>query len=187
MVTPFEVTPAWLREYLRRVREGIEETGAKLAANEALGIKGKAFARCTIAGPSILTVPVAGGSGMLKRKDSDPMLSDHGKWRREHLGAFNAIYGRTPYYEHLMPEIREVYDNSAGISLQEFNDRLLKVAMRWIDLPALERVMYGDDSWNMDYLACISRIRLEAKAKTDPGLSIFDAIFRLGRESVWIV
>lgn len=159
MVTPFSLTPAWV--------------GGALRGAPDLRHVGKEAARCDIA-TGRLTVPVVGGAAVLKCRDANPLLSEHGKWRREHLGAWNAAYGRTPYFTHLMPQIEEVYADSEGITLDEFSRRLLGVALRWLDPEALTAT--GDT---------IEAVRREIRAKVDPRLSIFDAIFRLGRETVF--
>lgn len=159
MVIPFSLTPSWVGAWLRRT--DIPE------------VCGKSLARCDIS-TGRLTIPVVGGASVLKRRGADPILSEHGKWRREHLGAWNAAYGRTPYYIHLMPQIEEVYAASESLTLSQFNARLLDIVTSWIEPgilctenPALES------------------IRNEIKVKIEPSLSIFDAIFRLGKETAF--
>lgn len=133
MVTPFGVTAEWVGVYLHSLRDGLGDEEARSAANHRCGVSGKLFARCAIA-TGVLTVPVEGGGSVLKRRGADPVLSEHGKWRREHLGAWNAAYGRTPYYAHLMPEIEAVYADSEGLRMEDFNSRLLRVALGWLDM-----------------------------------------------------
>lgn len=179
MVTPFGVTPRWLEAYLNALAEGCEDADARIAADDLNGVKGKEFARCRIktagnvkTGDEILclTVPVEGGSSVLKRRGVDPRLSDHGKWRREHLGALNAAYGSTPYFEHLMPEIEKVYADSQGISLEEFNSRMLGVILGWID----RSVLISDD-------ATLREAGKEVRKHIDADLSALDMLFRLGK------
>lgn len=159
MVIPFSLTPGLVADALRGQLE--------------VRYVGKEAARCRIAGGR-LTIPVEGGASVLKRKDADPVLSEHGKWRREHLGTWSAAYGRTPFYTHLMPQIEEVYLNSESLTLGQFNRRLLEVACQWLDRRVLEAS------------GCtIEAVRKEIRAKVDPQLSIFDAIFRLGKETVF--
>ena len=176
MVIPFAPPTAWVREYLRLTASGTESTEAARLASASAGISGKQYARCSIS-TGTLTVPVAGGSGTLKRRDSDPVLSEHGKWRREHLGAWNAAYGRCPYHAHLMPGIEKVYAASEGMTLGEFNSRILETALEWIDTDALRE---ADD-------ALLERIRDERRGLVSPQLSIFDALFRLGKETLFVL
>ncbi len=174
MVTPFCPPAVWVSEYLRATASGEPREEACRTANRAARISGKGFARCLITTGG-LTVPVEGGAGVLKRRDADPMLSEHGKWRREHLGAWQSAYGRTPYYAHLMPEIEAAYDGSVGLSLECFNLRLLDVALGWIDFGALK---------NADP-ELLTALRREREGKIRAELSIFDLLFRLGREAVF--
>lgn len=174
MVTPFLPAAGWVSEYMNLISLGVSETEARSAATGKCGIAGKSFARCQIAtGP--LTVPVEGGASRLKRKDANPLVSEHGKWRREHLGAINAAYGRTPYFIHLMPEIEEAYSDTEGLTLEQFNSRLLDTVLIWINVEEF-RGCRGEE---------FSRIRREASAKVDARLSILDPLFRLGKETVF--
>lgn len=175
MVTPFCPTVRWVSAYLTARLGGAGETEARLQADRSESVEGKAFAHCRL--PNIrLSVPVTGGSSVLKRHTAEPVLSEHGKWRREHLGAWNATYGRTPFFIHLMPQIAAVYERSEGMNIESFNSELLRVALNWIDSEAM--MLCG-----MPY----DEVRKELKPKIDVSLSIFDAIFRLGRETTWIV
>lgn len=194
MVTPFGVTSNWIAEYLKLISAGVSDKDARIAANSNLRIKDKEFARTFISGPMMLTVPVMGGASILKRKDCNPIVSEHGKWRKEHIGALHATYGRTPYFDHLIHEIEEVYNCPEGTLLEEFNSRLLDLALGWIDIKALASIKkkIGNlDENNTDYnvhdniekrYSCIIG---DIKNKMCPDLSIFDAIFRYGKESIW--
>lgn len=170
-MTPFGVTAQWLGAYFR--------TESKEAATRSCRISGKQFARALIESHSptsrihtILTIPVEGGASVLKNRGTNPILSEHGKWRREHLGAWHAAYGRTPFFEHLMPEIERVYRDSTGITLEEFNSGLLNVALGWID----KSVVCSEE---------FELVKEEIVIKIKPELSIFDALFRLGKETAF--
>lgn len=176
MVTPFCPSAEWIRAFVRGAECGETHEEACARANRETGTTGKLFGRCQLP-TGVLTVPVAGGAGVLKRRDADPILSEHGKWRREHLGAWQAAYGRTAYYIHLMPEIAGIYAGSEGMRLEEFNRRLLETALRWLDFKALAK---GDG----ELLGCLRREREKDLKK---GLSIFDLLFRLGREAVFAI
>lgn len=161
MKTPFAPSARWI----------VERSGAR----------GKDFARTRIEG-GMLGVPVEGGAQVLKRYGAEPLLSEHGKWRREHLGAWQAAYGRTPYFIHLMPEIEAVYRESEleTLTLEEFNERLLRVAERWLQWD--EKVIVpGAPSGHTepDFKAIAERLR--GKIRWDH--SIFEALFRFGKET----
>lgn len=169
MVTPLTATPLWLSSYLLNKRDGADELASRTMADKACGISPKGFARLALKG-MVLSVPLAGGASILKKRDCRPVLSDHGKWRKEHLGAFSAIYGRTPYYDHLIPEIEEVYAASQEMELETFNSGLLDVALRWLD--ADDPPLLIDEK---------SPLLQEIASKINPDISIFDALFRLGK------
>lgn len=180
MVTPFGITSAWLKIYLDALFEGRDDREAKVAANMKCAIKGKDFARCRIRtagnlktdGNSLcLTIPVEGGSSVLKRPAAIPLLSEHGKWRREHLGAFNAAYGSTPFFEHLMPEIKKIYDNSQGITLEEFNSNLLKIILNWIDASP------------MIVTETLQEAASEFQARINGDISALEMLFRFGKNA----
>lgn len=148
---------------------------------ERSGVRGKDFARTRIEG-GMLGVPVEGGAQVLKRYGAEPMLSEHGKWRREHLGAWQAAYGRTPYFIHLMPEIEAVYRESEleALTLEEFNERLLRVAERWLQWDeTLEAAAMPAEASKPDFKAVAEAMR--EKIRWDH--SIFEALFRFGKET----
>lgn len=72
-----------------------------------------------------------------------------------------------------MPRLEEIYDNSQGISLEEFNSRLLDLVLSMIDRDALTMRMTVDSS---------RLIRQEKRLLIDPDLSILDALFHMGKE-----
>lgn len=144
-------------------------------------------ARTVIASPAgalTLSVPVEGGGHALRSRNVDLsriMLSEHGKWRSEHLSAWRTAYGRTPYFVHLYPEIEAVYRESEErkMSLAEFCGEMDKVVWRWISpgKDLLERTLTGQQRM----LTESQRRYFEEIARRINGeLSIFDALFRLG-------
>lgn len=176
MVTPFCPSTEWVRIFAAATERGESPGRASAIANRETGTSGKLFARCQLP-TGTLTVPVAGGAGVLKHRGADPILSEHGKWRREHLGAWQAAYGRTAYFIHLMPEIEEIYASAAGMRLEEFNRLLLDTALRWLDFKALAKGESG----------LLELIKREREKDTRADLSIFDLLFRLGREAVFAI
>lgn len=168
MVTPFGPTAKWTGIYLRGLHSGLSDTEACIHANNEADVRGKEFARCRLRGVT-LTVPVSGGAHALKSGSANPVISEHGKWRREHEGALLAAYGKSPFFRHLMPEIEEIYSRSEGMPLEEFNRSLLDAALGWIEPEAL-------------FSPSMQAVREETRVKVDYDLSIFDVIFRLGKE-----
>ena len=187
MVTPFAPSLEWARVYVKVLREGHEK--ACREASRAAGLSGKDYARAYIPG-RMLTIPVEGGAHALKSRRADPVVSEHGKWRREHAGALLAIYGRTPYYQHLAPELEAVYRASEGMRLEDFNRETLALLLSWLD----PSVMSGDlwianapASAGMPAIPASARaVRAEFACAADPALSILDPLFRHGPDASFL-
>lgn len=185
MVIPFAPSAGWYACYFRAVALGLTADEAAARACVETEVMGKAFARSVITGPQgpeRLSVPVDGGAGVLKRLGGalgaslpSPLLSDHGKWRREHLGAWNAAYGRTPYFQHLFPELESVYAASGRESLDGFNRRLHAIALRWL----------GSTACAVENRERLRGVIREYETKVNSSVSIFDALFRLGRNTIF--
>lgn len=181
MVTPLTVTPAWLDAWFRASSRCSDRASWLEEALRAAPTAGKDFARLRLRDVT-LTIPVEGGSNALKRHNACPRISEHGKWRREHLGALDAVYRRTPFYAHLMPEFERIYSESEGKTLEEFNNDMLLLALRWLDVgDGALRSETQSESTGRTLL--FTTIRHELTSKINPGISIFDAIFRLGKET----
>lgn len=134
-----------------------------------------------------LIVPVEGGGSALKRAlhrgdISGLRLSNHGRWRDEHLGTLSALYGKAPYYPHIMDRIETVYRNSNDILLADFNLALIEIANNMLNLsetlPALREMQKHAP-------ARFEALHNEISKKINPDYSIFDALFRLGKESIF--
>lgn len=148
---------------------------------------GKEWARCLIAGDLFLSVPIEGGAACLKSKHVDIsslIISDHGRWRQEHLGAWNSVYGKTPFFDHLFPKIKRAYSEHSHGNLAEFNSNLFNIALRFLDL---EKVMPDIRELYKSQPNRAEQLRAEITTKVNLNYSIFDALFRLGKNSVWTI
>lgn len=165
VVTPFAASILWWR---RSLSEG-----------RPFAVTGKELARTVLRGDRLLSVPVAGGAPVLKHAGVNPFLSEHGKWRREHIGAWNAIYGRTPYFEHIFPGMEAIYRESEQrrMTLGEFNACFCRYVSRFLGLDCIQ-------SEECAGLLPEGVIR-EAREKVTPSFSIFDALFRFGKETLF--
>lgn len=94
----------------------------------------------------------------------------HGNWPHVHLGAMEAIYGRTPYYQHVMPAVRNALQEPPA-SLMELNALLHRAISTFLSVPACK---------NTDGLA--ERCG-EIASLINPELSIIDPLMRLGPET----
>lgn len=155
-------------------------------AGESL-VCGKEWARCMVQGDQFLSVPVQGGASCLKGRHVDVgslLISDHGKWRQEHLGTWNAIYGKTPFFDHLFPKIKHIYACYSNGTLGEFNSKLFELAMKFLDLKNLAPDITEMQNSRPEL---IQQLRVEYETKVNLNYSIFDALFRLGRNTIWVL
>lgn len=168
---------------LKRVRNAFVHSGAAVSSSP------KDHVRTQLAGGVVLTVPLAGGNSLLKHRDIDlnhVMVSQHGDWQHRHLGAWQAIYGKTPYFPHLLPLIQEVYLEHSHGTFPEFSRALYAIVTDFLDLDAIrrssERLII-----NREYSSRLADIREETLQKCDIDLSIFDPLFRIGKDTVYLL
>ena len=167
---------------------GMTDDEAIFDANRQCDVKGKAFARTCVGdaeAPLVLSVAVDGGSSRLKRKGAEGWvkLSLHGNWPHTHLGGLEALYGRSPYYQHIIPGIREVYTNLPA-TLSGFN---LSVH-RWLttflqtDYPFLHPEP-GQPGIDLGSTYKVLRRGEEIASMLSEELSVIDALMRFGPET----
>lgn len=141
---------------------------------------------CTISGEQKLTIPVEGGRHALRSRAlrNRAAISEHGRWRQVHLGAIKAAYGRTPYYSAYYPELERLILDSSEKSLHSFNSRLhsfiMKSLMPEASLRSLIAMRGADPGFHR-------ALRAERMAMTDIDLSILDAMFRLGPDTIFLL
>lgn len=170
----------WLDAFLRDRHHPVGQT------NFSLCLKGKDFARTKIrrsGGSGILSVPIAGGAHSLGRAAAilNARLSDHGDWRRIHLGALDATYGRTPFYPHLGPELRDAIASGSS-SLADFNWKVHRVLASFI-LSGLQRSEDGREYPPVLLTGNAEERATEIALMMDPELSVIDALMRFGPET----
>lgn len=146
---------------------------------------GKEWGRCRIAGNRLLSVPVEGGTSLFKRKNIDFdhfVISDHGRWRQEHLGAWNAAYGKTPFFPYIFPNIEEAYKKDSHGTLAEFNASMFEIFVKFIDIKSLKTSFDILKKENPERLELLSK---EYETKVNINYSIFDSLFRFGKNTLW--
>ncbi len=195
-VPPYAASLGWYGCWFQLRMAGMTDDEAIADANRQCNIKGKAFARTSVGNadfPLVLSVAVDGGSSRLKRQGAEKnvKLSLHGNWPHTHLGGLEALYGRSPYYQHVIPGLREIYTNLPA-TLKDLN---LSVH-RWLtsflqtDLGLLpssdsgflqpDSVQTGIDLGVMDKVV---RRGEEIAAMLSDDLSVIDALMRFGPET----
>ncbi|MDE6297928.1 MAG: WbqC family protein [Muribaculaceae bacterium] len=180
-------------------------------------ITGKDRARTLVGDGRLLGVPVEGGSSALKRRGCrDVMISEHGRWRDVHLGTLQALYGKTPYFPYLFPEIEKIYMEKGEGRLEDFNIAIHELIVRWLGLDdeMLLKSLREADPQLLSRLANERRNRCEAHTRSrrpaagsadgsrasggngfarvgDDGFneenSILEVLFRLGREGIFVL
>lgn len=182
---PFLPSALWYAEWMDAISHGASFTEACAKASILSGCKGKDVARCLLPGhgeeTSLMGVPLEGGAGQLKNhscKVAAIQLSNHGNWRHNHLSTLEALYGRTPFFQHLMPLLREryVFNAERAASLSGFNLRLHEAITGFIgDVPELSQILSSET---------LHERGEEVAAGINPRLSIIDPLMRYGREAV---
>lgn len=160
---------------------------SRFVAGSSFSTEGKNLARTRILSASgcevLLSVPVTGGSHALKgRRRTDVMISQHGRWQDVHLGAWRAAYGRIPFFTHLFPEMERIYAEKSHGSLAEFNEAMHRLAVKWLGLPVSADAVRSALESNPERFKSVIG---EYKRNLTPEISIFDAIFRYGKEAIF--
>lgn len=148
---------------------------------------GKELARTIIAGNRYLSIPVEGGSSRLKGKSADLSavnISNHGRWRQEHLGAWNAAYGKTPFFPYIFPMMEDAYTYHSHGLLVEFNKSMFDIFLKFTDF---ENVKPSIEILKKTHPLRFEQLHREYETKVNLNYSIFDTLFRLGKNSVWIL
>jgi len=175
-VVPYFPSARWYASWLCARINGMPDNDAINAANQTTAASGKDFARCRIAGRdrhTLLSVAVEGGANRLRNPDAPAhaVISMHGNWPHTHLGAMEAIYGRTPYYQHIMPELRDILLTPTE-TLAELSSSLHKALSGFLPVPVRE-----------GHTTALADRCLEVASLINPGLSILDPLMRLGPET----
>lgn len=175
---PFAASASWYAAWLRATAAGLPHGEACDIACRATITDPKSMAHATISshnGDIRLSVAVEGGAKMLKRRGffTQALLSSHGDWPHVHLGALDAAYGKTPFYPHFIPALREVYEAHKS-SLYRFNLLMHETICRFLDIIPVTPPCD----------ATISERGTEIASRIRPEISILDPLMRFGRETI---
>lgn len=180
MIPPFAPSAS----YYKTIFTGEYNPADKVDGCIASRPQGRDAMRTLIAGPLLLSVPVEGGSSAIKHRGLRPdiLLSQHGRWQQVHLGAWKATYGKSPYFTYLFPEIERVYLAMSHGTVADFTGELDRLARRWL-CPEV----FIEEFRRLENLNPKRAIELmeETKTKINYSYSIFDAIFRLGKNAMF--
>lgn len=142
--------------------------------------------RSRLAEGTLLTIPVDGGITAIKR--ADPLswhADDTRQWRHQHLGTINALYGRTPYYQHFAPGILDAIADRRCPSIAEMARRIDAVVTGAIDIETLRRQW---DSADDDTRRRLAEYADELGAVTaDHDLAMAHYLFSLGPDAIFLL
>lgn len=179
VVIPYLGSTAWYSRWLHYRMQGHDDaTACGMASGEM--DPGKSLRRTLICGSSpkgrvsgagelVLSVSVSKGPGFL--------LSAHGNWPHRHLGALEAIYGRTPFYPHIIGSLRDILRDTPE-SLPELNRRLHEAVTPWIDIEAADEALTN---------RAASDLGRKLGTFVNDSLSILDPIFRFGKDTTLLL
>lgn len=182
-ILPFAPSSYWYSEWLTSLCGGDDESEAILKANKKTGEIRNA-ARCNIISNSsesmYLSIPVVGGGRRLKNPAlfNEVILSDHGDWKRVHVKALEAAYGKMPFYEFLSDELKRTYLLEITY-LSEFNHRVHSMIKEWLfkNMKDIKEILCPFP------LPAVERGK-EILEGINPSLSIIDLVMRHGTESI---
>lgn len=128
-----------------------------------------------------LTIPVTGGINAVKY--GDPHLwrcADDKNWRHRHLGAINAAYGRTPFFQHFFPEIEAVITDTSVSSVEVLNARLYGAMEEFMQL---RQLLPQFEAGNSEMHRKIAAELLETVPAAPHGVSAMHYLFHLGPDA----
>lgn len=187
---PYLASLALYRRWIRLRLEGLADDEAwHSIACEMPRAGRREMARTVVAGARgqeavRLPLPVEGGASVLKRgRPEEWRVSLHGRWPAVHLGAIEAAYGATPFYQHVIPLLREeIAGVAAGDSFAGLTRRLHGVIAGVLDVERLLPALHRLQSESPDRLATLAR---EKSCDAYADISVIDVIFKKGPEAIF--
>lgn len=146
----------------------------------------KDYVRALLPENITLSVPIEGGNSLLKQKNlrlNSINISQHGDWQHQHLGAWQAIYGKSPYFPHIYPLLEDVYTHLSYGSLVEFNSAIFKIVIDFLELDAIQDSVERLYTKNSNLL---KELHTETLVKCDEQLTVLDPLFKLGKDAVYL-
>lgn len=186
MVTypPLAPSVLWMSNFLKALRDSGETDPAVIEANKG-EISSRSWGRFSLMDDhgSMLTLSVAveGGGRQLRsfNKINKVYLSDHGDWRKVHLGGLEAVLGAKPFFSHLIPGLRKIYQGTSLDTLEGFNTAIFREVLTFL----MENISIGDLKDFESYGACTARGKEIAKTLSGD-ISVIQYIATIGRETL---
>ena len=158
--------------------EGIRYANSKLESPRDFG---RFRLLDTNGNPITLSVAVEGGGRKLRQWASieDISLSEHGDWRKIHLGAMEACLGKSPFYRDIEPLLSKVYIDMNLRSLKDFDsaifESLFSFLMGNVKITDLAE-FHTENNW--------LRRGEEVAESILPSISALEVISGIGREAL---
>lgn len=181
---PLAPSAFWMSLFLKSISGGKSLHEAICETNSVVSGT-RDFARFSLldsqSSPLFLSVAVEGGAKQLKKPIGLELLqiSEHGDWRKNHLGAMEACLGKKPFYRHLEPRFSEVWLNKRIGSLKEFNTAIFEVIATFI-LEDIKKEQLADFYKQKHF----QERGVELVKDLDPSVSSLQWISTFGKESL---
>lgn len=130
-----------------------------------------------------LTVPLTHSRAYRHADAMSAEISEHGNWRHTHTEALRASYGRTPFWDHYSPRLLDIYSRPLT-SLRSLNEAIHEFVCRSLGIPHSLEQLKHEAAGKPGLMAAV---RAEAIADSDMELSILDAMFRLGPDTIFLL
>lgn len=181
---PLAPSVEWWTLFLASICQGNEIQEAVIEANSGF-MNPKNFGRYFISSPKdvteMLSLAVEGGGRQLRdfNRIHHLRLSEHGNWRKMHLGALEANLGRKPFFHHIFPAVERVYFNKKLENLHDFNTAIFETLLSFL----LEEISISDLK-KFKEVHILKERGAEIKNRLNPEISLIDAYTSLGKEAI---
>lgn len=182
---PYLPSFQWYVRYFGAKQAGEGEADAIRTANSTLSFQGKEFTRSLVSRDVMLKVPVVGSSSAVKRLPPSALLiSGHGDWRHTHIKTIDALFGRTPFFPHIMPGMEAAYSDFgiAGMRLAALTGRLHLHVSVFLNLDETAREWGRTDT---ELRATVTTTGKELSRLVKPEESMLSVAMRLGPDAIF--
>ncbi len=190
---PYLASSALYSRWLFHRIAGAGDSEAWSKAFSESGASPRDAARTCVAGggkqpPLILSIPIEGGASRVKKgRPEEWNISLHGRWSAVHLGALEAAYSATPYYPHLIGDLKPILsDCREGENLLNFNQQLHERITDFMQIENLlpqirEEVEFKDGTLKIPELW----VKTGHSVNNNSEMTFLDSIFRHGRRALF--
>lgn len=135
--------------------------------------------RTMLSGGLRLVVPVAGGSSTVKHGNPESwIVSPHGNWPKNHWGAIEAAYSRTPFFAHYAGALHDI------LMKPHASFAALTGEIHLLFRSLLDFRLLGDAAAANPAVAGYAR---ELHGDADPDISFLDALMRFGPDAIFLL